>query len=378
MSTIEMSPKERLLASIKGEETDRVPWSPFLAYFWEDQSEEIQQRGQLEFLENIGADPLLRGVYGTDVLQLFKLKRNCCHVNEIVKTNIKHIIYETPVGNLKESYKYSTDGNTWFLVEHPVKNAEDFKILTYLNEDLTIIPDNKAMKKFKEIYKKTGNRALYLPIIGTGTTVGAFKSSFQAMVEHWVGTEQLVYSLYDYPEIVKEALQEMRKNSIDTVKISVQSPAEAFIFWEDTSTTNISPQYFSDYVVPEINDWGEIIHQADKFLIHHACGHLKDLISLMAKTKIDMIESISPPPTGNIEIWDAALKLPENIGLIGGIEPTVFLFSNLNELKIYVQNLLNRMRGYKFILANSDSCPPGVSLEKFKMITELIKKEGYR
>lgn len=31
----EMSSKERLLNAITGKEIDRVPWSPFLAYYWD-------------------------------------------------------------------------------------------------------------------------------------------------------------------------------------------------------------------------------------------------------------------------------------------------------------------------------------------------------
>lgn len=32
-----MTPKQRLLAAIQGNPIDRVPWSPFLAYWWEAQ-----------------------------------------------------------------------------------------------------------------------------------------------------------------------------------------------------------------------------------------------------------------------------------------------------------------------------------------------------
>ena len=86
-----------------------------------------------------------------------------------------------------------------------------------------------------------------------------------------------------------------------------------------------------------------------------------------------MIESISPPPTGNIELWEARKILPGNIGLTGGIEPTVFLSSTLGELEEYVLKLLGKVGRNRFILANSDSCPPGVAPEKFKLVTELVR-----
>ena len=44
---MEMTAKERLLNAIRGKETDRTPWSPFLAYWWEAQPEAVTAQGQL-------------------------------------------------------------------------------------------------------------------------------------------------------------------------------------------------------------------------------------------------------------------------------------------------------------------------------------------
>lgn len=355
-----MTPKQRLLASFHGRDVDRIPWSPFLAYFWDYMPQDVQDKGELSFLEEIGADPLLRGSH-----QLFTIKRNRCSMHETVKGNEKLVEYETPVGKLYGRYVYSFAGNTWFLKEHFVKTEEDFKTLTYLNEDAVLASN---MKEFNEDYHKLGERGLILPIIGS-----EMKTSFQSLIERWVGTEELVYALADYPETVEECLFAMGRNSIRSVEISVESQAEAFIFWEDSSTTNSSPAYFEKFIAPEINKWGEIIHMYDKYLIHHACGHIKALLPLMGKTEIDMIESISPPPTGNIELWEARDALPDHIGIIGGIEPTVFLNSTMDDLETYINILLNKMGTKRYILANSDSCPPGVALEKFRLVGEILK-----
>jgi hypothetical protein len=38
----------------------------------------------------------------------------------------------------------------------------------------------------------------------------------------------------------------------------------------------------------------------------------------MAKERVGAIESLSSPPTGNVEIWDARQALGPEMGLIGG------------------------------------------------------------
>ncbi len=356
----EMTSKERLLSALRGKKTDRLPWAPFLAYWWEAQSQEFRDHGDVSFLKDIGADPLLRGA-----AQLYEINNKGTETRESTKGNKKHSIIETPVGSLHMEHTYVLNGNTWFLTEHPIKTIDDIKILQWINERSVITP---SMQNYEDSKKKLGDDGLIIPIIGTN-----MKSSFQSLIEHWIGTEELTYMLADDPEPVEECLAIMQNKSAETVHISVQSDAEAFIFWEDSSTTNISPAWFKSYVAPETSNWANIIHRKDKLLIHHACGHLRDLLPLMAETGIDCIESISPPPTGNIELWDAKMILPKNISLIGGIEPTVFLYSTDGELEEHVNLLFEKMGKSNWILANSDSCPPGVTIEKFRKVTQWVR-----
>jgi hypothetical protein len=265
------------------------------------------------------------------------------------------------------------EANTSFLTEHPVKTKEDMKILAYIMENTVITPN---FTHFDNLSNEIGDGGLAVPLI-----VSESKSSFQSMIEFYVGTEELNYMLADYPEEIENCLAIMYDNSRKCADIAVESNAEAYIFWEDSSTLNVSPKQFEKYVADEINYWGSAIHRNGKYLIHHACGQLKDFMPIFKDMEIDMIESISPPPTGNIELWDAyeILKKREDskkpIGLIGGIEPVMLLTLSMDELRIYTKKLIDNMNksGCKrFILANSDSCPVGVAEEKFKLVTELL------
>lgn len=355
-----MKSKERLLRTLKGQEVDRLAWSPFLAYYWDFLDPAIQSKGQETYLQEIGADPLLRGFH-----TLFQIKHTHVEIRESIKNNKRIVIYETPIGSLTFTSIYADSSRTWFCCGHPVKTKEDFKILTYINEHMQILPDQHA---FLHDAHRLGDDGLYIPVIGS-----ELKTSFQSLLESWVGTENLIYALYDYPEVVEETLSVMQQRALETVKMSIDSPAEAFISWEDTSTTNISPSLFTQYIAPELKNWTHEIHKNNKLYIHHACGQIKDLLPHMSDTHIDAIESISPPPTGNITLWDARAKLPDSITLIGGIEPTVFLNSSMDALEQYTHDLITQMKGHRFVLANSDSCPPGVAHEKFTLISHLVR-----
>ena len=340
-----------------------MPWSPFLAYYWEHLPGKTQQMGQEQYLKEMGADPLMRGFH-----QLFRTDVKNCTFRSSTCGKRRQDVTETPVGTLTEEYTFSESANSWFLTTHGVTREEDFKVLQYVAEHTQLAPD---YERFLKDYHALGEDGVYLPLLGLYG-----KSGFQSMVERWCGTVDLTYALYDFPEVVEECLQTIQEKDMKTVEISVNSPAEGFIFWEDSSTTNISPALFAKYTAPQIDAWGKKIHAHEKLLIHHACGHLADLLPLMGETAIDMVESISPPPTGNISIADAVKKLPDHIGIIGGIEPTVFLNSSMEELEAQVRELMAVMKGRRFVLANSDSCPPYVAYEKFLMISQLMRKGG--
>lgn len=358
-----MKSRQRLLAAIRGEPVDRIPWSPFLAYYWEHLPPETQKMGQFQYLRQMGADPLLRGFH-----TLFKCTYKNCEITDKLVGRESFRTFATPVGCLTERSVRSDGGNTWFLVDHPVKTVEDFKVLQYIHEHMVIEP---AMEHFEADLALCGDDALILPVIGTHC-----KTAFQSMVEHWCGTVDLTYALYDEPEVVEECLAVMQARDEETVRISLDSDADGFIFWEDSSTTNISPAFFEKYTKPEIDRWGDLIHQNGKLLIHHACGHLNDLLPLMGSSNIDAIESISPPPTGNVTMQEAAAILPEHIALIGGLEPVRLLSGSVEDVRRDAEELLHDLSGRRFVLANSDSCPPHVSYEKFLAVTELVRQSG--
>ncbi len=371
---MEMTSRERLLAALRGQEVDRLPWSPFLAYWWDYQPKALQERGQIAFLRELGADALLRGfvtaftcsdVQGISQYASFTQPIPNVEFHRQEKGGLWQNEFITPVGRLVSTAQHSPDGNTRFMVEHPVKRREDYKILRYIVERMVIRPDYAAVQQEIE---QVGEDGLSVPLISP-----FLKTPFQALLEHYVGTEQLIFDLADYPEEVEETLTVMSGKALEAVRISIDSPAQAFISWEDTSTTNISPALFGRYIAPELNRWGAEIHQAGKLLLHHACGHLRALLPMLAKECVDAIESISPPPTGNVELWEARKALGAEMGLIGGIEPVNFVTLDLSQLRAYVQNLIDQMGSQRYILANSDSCPPGVAREKFLLISKMVR-----
>jgi uroporphyrinogen-III decarboxylase len=149
---------------------------------------------------------------------------------------------------------------------------------------------------------------------------------------------------------------------------------EYYLTWEDSGTQNYSPRQYDRYIGSEIRQWCDFLNANGLRYIQHACGHVRELVRRMRDCGVYAIESISPPPTGNISIGEARRTVGGDFGIIGGIEPTDFLNLSLDELEPYVEQVIEAARGGAFILANSDSCPPGVSIEKFKLVSQVAER----
>jgi len=357
-----MNSKERLELCLRGSKTDRLPYSPFLAYIWETFPDDIKQAGELAFFKSIGADPLWRGA-PCPVREIFS------GMEKKVTNDGNKIIIEiiTPVGTLREIHTQTNQaGNTFFLTEHPLKSEEDFKIRLWIEEHRNFVLD---LMPVAQHFSANGREGLSI-----GMLIPRMKTSFQAMVENLVGTEELTYAFADFPETVEELLQKMVENDLKAVLLAVESDYDFFLTWEDSGTQNYSPTQYLKYIFPEITQWCQILSKYSKFYIQHACGHVNQLLELMRKSGICAIESISTMPTGNVELKDARKALGAEIGIIGGIEPTQFLSLTLKQLAIYTENVIASASGGPFILGNSDSCPPGISIEKFKLVAEIASK----
>ncbi|MHB0856013.1 MAG: uroporphyrinogen decarboxylase family protein [Anaerolineae bacterium] len=357
----QMTPKERITAAIEGQPVDRLPFCPFLAYVWEHFPKEIQDAGQLAFLQEVGADPMWRGapcavkqsVPGLELRQ----------EDQVDRVSVEAI---TPVGTLHSVWIKSKAGNTSFLFEHPIKTEEDFKIALWIEEHTVLTYDPTEMDEHLTGQGREG--------LSIGMLIPRGKSAFQSMVEHHIGTVELVYALADFPETVETLWQAMVANDLKAARMSLEAPYQYYITWEDSSTQNYSPALYARYIAPEIQTYCQVLAESGKSYIQHACGHVKELLPHMVSGGVKAVESISPFPTGNITLKEAREIIGSGFGIIGGIEPTRFLNSSMEELEAYVEQVIADGSGGPFVLANSDSCPPGVTVDKFKLVSQIVRR----
>jgi hypothetical protein len=360
-----MTSAERLEAALEGRPVDHLPFAPFLAYLWESLPESVQSRGRLAFNEAIGADSLWRGA----PCPVVPLIDGAEIVEAVSQDGLRHQEIRTPVGTLHRAWQTSETGNTAFLVQHPLKREGDWKTLLWLEEHTRFALD---LEPVEQHFEADGRRGLSVGILMPRT-----KTAFQSLVEQEAGTQELAYALADFPDTVEALWRRMMENDLIAARLAAEAdtPYRYFITWEDSGTQNYSPSQYARFIEPEIAGLVAVLARAGgKRYIQHACGHVRRLLEPMRRSGIFAIESISPPPTGNIEIAPARELLGPDVAIIGGLEPTTLLSTSLQALEPYVEQTIAALAGGPFVLANSDSCPPGVSVEKLALAASVAKR----
>ena len=356
-----MTSRERITKALLGTKVDHLPFCPFLAYVWESFPAEIRDQGQLAFHHRIGADPLWRGA----PCAVRAIQPEALEIRTVEDRD--RIVHElrTPVGTIRQAWARSEAGQTRFLVEHPLKTESDYKVQMWIEDQTRLVYDIAPVEKH---FAGDGREGLSL-----GMLVPRGKSAYQTLVEHLVGTEELVYALADFPDTVQALWQVMVAKDMEAVRLAMQSPYEFFITWEDSSTQNYSPDQYDQYIGAEIGAWCRELSAHGKHYIQHACGHVSALVGRMQAHGVHAVESISPPPTGNIAIRAARQIVGNRMGIIGGIEPTNFLQLSEKQFGPYVESVIAEGAGGPFVLANSDSCPPGVTVSKFRLAADIAR-----
>ncbi len=363
---MEMTSTERLTAALLGQPVDHLPFSPFLAYVWESFPQEVQQPGFRAFHQRIGADPLWRGAPCP-----VRMRVNGAEMRTWTDRELNHTVLETPVGTLHSAWRMTQQaGQTPFLVEHPLKTEEDYKTQLWIEEHTRLEYDPKPAEEYLQA---DGAEGLCL-----GMLVYRGKTAFQSMVEHYCGTEELAVHLLDeFPDTVEALWSAMRQNNERCAELAAQGPYRFWLTFEDSSTQNYSPTMYRRYIAPEITAYCRILAAHDKYYIQHACGHLNGLVTEMRDNGVLAVESISEPPTGDITIAEARRQVGNTMGIVGGIEPVAFLQTSYNRFGEYVERIIEAARGGPFVLANSDSCPPGVTVEKFALAAEIARRTAW-
>lgn len=382
-----MTSKERLLKTLKHEIPDKIPWALLVNnFFLEGQKDKYKKMSSEEFVKEVGGD--LFNFIGfkaksKDIIiktfidgKLYKTEENdwltefYYYFMDIdyyrsPKGRIVERRFITPLGELSAKFTHTPNSHTVFITEYLIKKVEDYKIFAYMIENLEY-EDQSQLCKQKEI--ELGNDGINVAYLHS--------SPAYELIQNFMGLERFLFFLNDYEEETIKLMNIMFEKFCQCYKSYSENEVPVIFIPEDASTTLYSPKIFDKYLKPVLIEYCKIIKTAGKISIMHACGHLKNLTKSFSEIiGLDCIDSVSPPPTGNVNVSEFK-KAMNGVCIMGGIPANAFLYE-LDDFKRYIRDLLleNKENG-NFILCSGSSVPGDAKIENIKVMAELVEKYG--
>ncbi len=355
----DMTGRERLLAALHGQETDRMPFSPLIDDYF------ISSLGQQGYSQDIlGAMRLI----GNDIMErhVGMVKSEWANVDRRreERKGIFRNVYETPVGTVYQEER--PVGNTMFASKYLIQTIEDVKVYQYMAEHTRLTPREQVFLERDREIGDAGIPAMSGPMC-----------PLQEMLQHLAGVENTVYLLADYPDEMEEVFAVMHERNKRTYQLLANYPGHVVFDYEDTSTTVMSRSMYVNYTMPCVDDYADIMHRSGKLFIAHMCGKLSGFVHEIGKGRMDGIDSVCPPTTGDLCSWDARQAWGEKRVVIGGIEPPALARMNVAECLEYVAEIIERLPfAAGFILSSGDAVPYGTPMENLMAIAAYIRQAG--
>jgi hypothetical protein len=174
-----------------------------------------------------------------------------------------------------------------------------------------------------------------------------------------------------YRDLVEEVYRAFCKSYEAMYQIAAKSPADIVWCPDNIDGVLVNPRIFEKYFIPEYEKMAEVLHARGKLLAVHMDGRVGVLKDLMAKTPIDIVEALHPPPMGDLPIGEA-LSLWNDKVIWMGFPGTVYELGTQALTEFTVNLLRDVVPGERLAIAVSTENL--VSNENLLMLTSILEK----
>lgn len=388
-----MNHHERMLATIRGEPTDQIPWAPRMDLWYIAQRARgavplkfanmnmVQVAERLDVAAHaIGADFTIPGgrdnslrALGIDNhqdypyrVELRGLPLESSDDGENLQTHV-----QTPAGevflHLYRSQSMARDGISLpFVKSYAIQSVADLEKVAQIFEHLVVVPTPEAYQAF---HQRVGDR-------GIAVARGPVAASPMHLILHeLVAMDQFFYLYHDEPEAMHRLTARMEPYFDACLDALVACDAEV-VFWGANYDQDLTwPPFFQKEIAPWLKKASDRLHAAGKRVLTHTDGENKKLLPLYPACGFDVAESFCPTPMTKTTLAEMLQGLRPNITVFGGIPSVALLDSAMTDqvFEQYLDTLFASIgAGDHLILGVADNVPPDANLARLEVIKQRI------
>ncbi len=283
-----MTIHERLEAFWAGERPDRIPYT---IYQWE--------------WRHIADDSRLGPMYdaGLGVTRHVPVHTASTPGLEVVHDEVTvdgrpmhRATRRTPVGEIH------TLSEAGWCQKHWLATPEDYRVMTWIVENTRIEPHYDNWRQAVEQMGPWG-----VPLVAAGRT------PMQTILVDLAGLENFAMHLYDMADAVQALYDALLQQFRRIIEIVAGGPGRFVSVLENFTAETMGPNRFREFLLPVYEELYPQLHAAGKIVGNHYDGKIASCAEMIAASPIDLMESLTPPPEGDLTMAQARAKLPDKL-----------------------------------------------------------------
>lgn len=223
-------------------------------------------------------------------------------------------------------------------------------------------------------------RTLDLVKRAVGDTVSIHGEVFSPFTHYMelFGYEQALLALVTDPGKARALLDRLTDASIAWAVAQAQRGVDAVLISSAFAGGSlISTAMYREFVLPYERRVTDAVKKASVPVYTHTCGRIGDRLELMAETGTQGIDTLDPPPLGDVELAEAKKRIGEKLFIKGNLDSVALLTDDEAGVRRRVLAALDAGKpGGGYILSTACSVAPRVEPWKLMMLAELADEHG--
>ena len=350
-----MTLRQRLLTTLRGGESDRIPWN---IYAWLLPGSEAARSLCRKGLGLMGTRRIFRALHeGVTISEERK---------EVAGQPYFHVRIETPVGTLTEEATIEPNYGSRWIRKFFITRAEDYPAAEFFFRHTHFEPDFEPWRQADADMGDGGivvGEIMPIPIV--------------YLMVSWMGVEGLTDGIYTYTDRFDALIDVLNQHYDRQIQLAAESPAEIIWFPDNVTGSIISPRLFERTCAPVYARAMPIMRSVGKTPIAHYDGSNRPLVHCLARTDLPVIEAFTPPPMGDLGVAEAKAAWPDKVVWVNF--PGNLFLEPAEAIRAYTLDLLRKgAPGGRLVIGCTEDFPVNEFEKTFTAIGRaLAEYEGY-
>jgi hypothetical protein len=240
-------------------------------------------------------------------------------------------------------------------------------------------PEPRPFEDFFPPYQLNTLHSVLKRTQGTVSVHGEVFSPWSQFLE-LLNYENALLAVHDDPEKTRQCLDRLTQGAAFLGVRQAELGADAILISSAFAGGGfISREQYREFVLPfERRLIAGIRDRTTVPIYTHTCGRIGDRLDLMLETGTDGIDTLDPPPIGNVELAEAKTVLTGRAFIKGNLDPVnTLLNGSVESIRREVMERLHVAKpGGGYVLSSACSVAPETPPENLVLLREITESEG--